>query len=164
MTSCSRETPFPNINLSWNEQKFGHGSRPGPKPKTTVMARTSRNLLNWIGVPFMNEAVSPRWWRLHIRRVVVWQDTFKAGRVPPSVIQHHAPLWISTDISEEHLLHVQGFRISQARYQLESRWQAELCSAYSSTLKITLFITTAERSSNTAINSCFTTGSDEPRV
>jgi hypothetical protein len=30
---------------SWNEQKFGHKSTRGPKPGTTVLTRTSSNLL-----------------------------------------------------------------------------------------------------------------------
>jgi hypothetical protein len=31
---------------SWNEHKFFHGLRRGPKPRTTVLARVSRNLLD----------------------------------------------------------------------------------------------------------------------
>jgi hypothetical protein len=34
----------------WKEQKYGHRSRRGPKPRTTVLAKASGNLLDWTGV------------------------------------------------------------------------------------------------------------------
>jgi hypothetical protein len=36
-------------NLLGNEFKLGHESQRGWKPRTTVLARASRNLLNWTG-------------------------------------------------------------------------------------------------------------------
>jgi hypothetical protein len=31
----------------WKEEKYGLGSRRGSKPRMTVLARTSNNLLDW---------------------------------------------------------------------------------------------------------------------
>jgi hypothetical protein len=37
------EAPFQNTWKSWKEQKYVHGSRRDPKPRLTVLARTSNN-------------------------------------------------------------------------------------------------------------------------
>jgi hypothetical protein len=42
--SSKRRSHSQTHKWSWNEQKFGHGSRWGPKPRTTMPAKTSRNL------------------------------------------------------------------------------------------------------------------------
>jgi hypothetical protein len=46
LLSSKRRPHFKTRKRSWNEQKFGHGSRGGPKPRTTVLARTSSNILD----------------------------------------------------------------------------------------------------------------------
>jgi hypothetical protein len=40
------EAPFQNTK-SWKEQKYGHGSRWGSKPRRTVLARANSNLPDW---------------------------------------------------------------------------------------------------------------------
>jgi hypothetical protein len=45
-----RRPHFPTYKRSWNEHKLGHGSRRASKPRTTVQARSSSNLLDCAGV------------------------------------------------------------------------------------------------------------------
>jgi hypothetical protein len=51
LLSSKRRPCFQTHKWSWKEQEFGHGSRRGPKPNTTVLARTSSNLLHRLSPP-----------------------------------------------------------------------------------------------------------------
>jgi hypothetical protein len=48
LLSSKRRPHFQTHKGPWNEHKLGHVSRWGPKRKTTVLARASSNLLDWI--------------------------------------------------------------------------------------------------------------------
>jgi hypothetical protein len=44
--SSKRRSHLKTCKWSWNEQKFGHGSQGGSKPRTTLLAKASRNILD----------------------------------------------------------------------------------------------------------------------
>jgi hypothetical protein len=46
LVSSSRRSQFQAHKRSWNEHKLGQVISTGPKPKTTVLASASRNLLD----------------------------------------------------------------------------------------------------------------------
>jgi hypothetical protein len=45
LLSSKRKHHFKTHKWSWNEQKYGHGSRRGPKPRLIVLARANSKLL-----------------------------------------------------------------------------------------------------------------------
>jgi hypothetical protein len=45
LLSLERRPHLQTHKRSWNERKLVHGSRRSPKPRTTVLARASSNLL-----------------------------------------------------------------------------------------------------------------------
>jgi hypothetical protein len=48
-SSLLRGVPISKHVTVWEEQEYGHGSRRSPKPRRTVLARVSSNLLDWTG-------------------------------------------------------------------------------------------------------------------
>jgi hypothetical protein len=57
--SLKRRPHFQTHKRFWNEQNFGHWSRPGPKSRMTVLARLRSNLLvldlnGWWGINWFN--------------------------------------------------------------------------------------------------------------
>jgi hypothetical protein len=68
------------------------------------------------------------------------------------------PLKVNRCFGETYCFHLQGRKISRARNQLESRWQADLHDVISQ--KTVLFLTTAVRTSNpTYVSSHYTISS-----
>lgn len=57
--SSKRKPHFKTQKWSWNEQKLNQGSRRGSKPRTTALATTSSNLLEWtgLGLSFRRETI-----------------------------------------------------------------------------------------------------------
>jgi hypothetical protein len=45
-----RRPHFQTHKWSWNKQEFGHGSQLDLKPRVTVLATASSNLLDWTGL------------------------------------------------------------------------------------------------------------------
>jgi hypothetical protein len=54
----SKRKPHFKTRKSWERKKNGHGSQAGPKPRMTVLARASRNLLDWTVYQFGDGAMS----------------------------------------------------------------------------------------------------------